>query len=484
MRSNANLVIVAVFIAEMAATFESAMIFGALPKLIAEYGDPATAGWLVTIHMLVSAATYALAGRLGDLRGRKQVILVLIAIAIVGSLISALSHSFGMVLAGRALQGFGSAVMPLSIGLLRENLPEKRMPVSIGLLTTASGSGVVLGLILGGAIIAHYDWHMLFIASAVLLGLAFLAIYRLVPSRPGTPSKHPIDWIEGVLPGLAVLALLYGLSQTKDHGWINLQVDLLLVAGLALLGLWLRRALSSPEPFIDPRLFARRNVAAGNFLVVLLALGTANLVLVFSTYIQSPAWTGVGLGLSALAYGTLKLPSNLLSFFAGPFSGWMIQRRGSRLPVVLGGLIGGSGWLVAMTMPHSGMLAMLIMMWISFGTTLLNAAIPNIIVADVPPNRTSEAIGAMSVVRGIAGAIGAQIIGLILSTSTLLSPDGKAHFPSATGYANAMAWIAAVTFAAALGAFFLRSNKAAPAEPAETGLRESGLNELGPNELA
>ena len=467
MRSSPNAVIGAVFIAEMAATFESAMIFGALPKLIAAYGDPARAGWLVTIHMLVSAATYALAGRLGDLRGRKQVILVLIAIAICGSLVSAFSHSFGMVLAGRALQGFGSAVMPLSIGLLRENLPEERMPISVGLMTTASGSGVVLGLILGGAIIAHFEWHMLFVASAVLLGLAFAAIYSLVPKRPGTPNRHPIDWIEGVLPGSAVLALLYGLSQTKEHGWFDMKVDLLLVAGLVLLGWWLKRALASPEPFIDPRLFARRNVAAGNFLAVLLALGSANIVLVFSTYIQSPAWTGVGLGLSALAYGTLKLPSNILSFFAGPISGWLVQRRGSRLPVVLGGLIGGSGWLAATTMPHTGILAMLLMMWISFGTTLLNAAIPTIIVADVPPDRTSEAIGAMSVVRGIAGAIGAQIIGLILATGTVLSPDGKAHFPSATGYATAMAWIAAVTFAAALCALMLRGHKAAPAKPVE-----------------
>ena len=133
MRSSPNAVIVAVFIAEMAATFESAMIFGALPKLIGDYGDPVTAGWLVIVHGLISAATYALAGRLGDIRGRKQVILVLIAIAIFGSLVSAVFHSFAMVLAGRALQGFGSAVLPLSIGLLREILPEERMPISVGL---------------------------------------------------------------------------------------------------------------------------------------------------------------------------------------------------------------------------------------------------------------------------------------------------------------------------------------------------------------
>jgi hypothetical protein len=338
------------------------------------------------------------------------------------------------------------------------------MPVSIGLMTTASGSGVVLGLILGGWIIANRDWHELFTASAVLLAMAFTAIYLIVPSRPGTPTKHPIDWLEGALPGLAVLALLFGLSMSKQWGWFDGRVLASLALGLLLIPIWLRRALASPEPFIDPRLFVKRNVAAGNFLAVLLALGSANIVLIFSTYIQSPAWTGVGLGLSALAYGGLKLPSNLLSFAAGPISGLLLKWRGARVPIVLGGLLGGTGWLAAMSMPGSGIVAALLMCWISFGTTLLNAAIPNIIVAAVPQDRTGEAIGAMSVVRGISGAIGAQVIGLILATGTVLSPDGKAHFPSAAGYYAAMGWIAATTFAAALCALMLRSHAATQKE--------------------
>ena len=466
MRSSQNAVIAAVFIGEMAATFESAMIFGALPKLIGEYGDPVTAGWLVIIHTLISAATYAVAGRLGDIRGRKQVILVLIAIATCGSLVSAVFHSFAMVLAGRALQGFGSAVLPLSIGLLRENLPPERMPVSVGLMSTASGSGVVLGLILGGTIIDRLNWHWLFAASAVLLVIAFLAISLLVPTRPGTPPKHPIDWIEGLLPAPAIMAVLLGLSLSKDLGWLNWKVGGLLAFGLVLAVWWLRRALGSPEPFIDPRLFAKRNVAAGNLLGILLALGTANIVLVFSTYIQSPAWTGVGLGLTATMYGLIKLPSNILSFFAGPVSGWLMQRRGSRFPVVLGAILGGTGWLAAMTLPNHWLLMLLLMCWISFGTTLLNAAIPNIIVAAVPSDRTSEAIGAMSVVRGMATAIGAQVIGLILATGTVLSPNGKAHYPSAGGYYAAMGWIAVMTFAAVVCAAALRSHAATQKETA------------------
>lgn len=467
-RANANAVIFAVFLAEMSATFESAMIFGALPKLIGEYGDPVKAGWLVTTHMLVSAATYAVAGRLGDIRGRKQIMLGLIAIAACGSLLSAVTTSFAMVLAGRALQGFGSAVMPLSIGVLRENLPEERMPVSVGLMTTASGAGVVLGLFLGGWILDNLNWHWLFTASAILLAISWIAIQVIVPSRPGTPPKHPIDWIEGLLPALTIVALLLGLSLTKDLGWMSWKIAALLGGGIVLAVWWARRALSSPEPFVDLRMFANRNVAAGNLLGVLMGLGTANVVLVFSAYIQSPAWTGVGLGMTALGYAQTKLPSNFVSFFAGPISGKLMQRWNARVPVVLGCVLSGTGWLVAMLMPNTALQAMLLICWISFGTTLLNAAMPNIIVASVPSERTGEAIGTMSVVRGIFGSIGTQLLALILATGTIAAPDGKGHFPSATGFYAAMGWIAAMSFAVVLVAFMLGARKTrAPVQPVE-----------------
>ena len=101
---------------------------------------------------------------------------------------------------------------------------------------------------------------------------------------------------------------------------------------------------------------------------------------------------------------------------------------------------------------------------ISFGTTVLNAAIPNLIVASVPEDRTSEAIGTMSVIRGLAAAMGAQVIALLLATDTVLAPDGGAAFPSVAGYRLTMGWIAGLTLAAAAMAVLLRARK--PAEKA------------------
>ena len=457
MRTSPAKIITAVFLADVAATFESAMLYAAIPTLIRDYGDPITAGWLVTIHMLVGSAVSIVAGRLGDMKGRQQVMLALLLIATIGSVMSAVTSNFGVVLAGRAMQGLATAVLPLSIGVLRESLSESRVPVAVGLLTTAQGMGVAIGLVLGGVIIDNFNWHWRFALRAVLLVTAWAAIRLWVPPHPGTPPRERVNWLEGVLPAPGIALLLLGLSMSKEMGWLNFTVLGLVAGGALVLAVWARMSLRAKEPFIDLRLLANRNVAVANFVSVLLAVGTMQLVFVFSNYTQSPTWTMAGLGLSATVAGLAKLPSNVLSFFAGPLSGWLTSRYGHRVPVMAGCLMATIGWLIALDLPDTLLGVILLLCVISFGTSGLNAAIPNIIVSSVPIERTSEAVGTMSVIRGMASAIGAQTIAVLLALDTVTAPGGGAKFPSADGFRLTMACIAAMTLVATFSALLLRT---------------------------
>lgn len=313
-------IVTALFLAEMAATFETSMLYAALPTLIRDFGDPVTAGWLVTIHMLVGSSAAILAGRLGDIKGRRTMMMALLAVSGVGSVISGVTNNFAIVFAGRALQGLSLAVLPLSIGILREALHQDRVPVAIGFMTTAQGMGIAVGLVLGGVIIDHLNWHWLFALSALLLAISWIAVRQFIPARPGTPSETPIDWFDGVLPIPGIVMVLLGVSFSKDAGWFAPQVWGFVASGLAIVGFWVSRSLRVPAPFIDLRILGTRNVALANAINVLLAFGTMQLVFVFSTYTQAPSWTMAGLGMSATVAGLAKLPSNFLSFFAGPFS--------------------------------------------------------------------------------------------------------------------------------------------------------------------
>ena len=459
-RSSPAAILFALVIAEITVTFESSMIYAALPTLIRQFGDPSRAGWLVTSHLLIAAATAPVFGRLGDIRGRKRLIMVLLAVSLIGSVISAVTTSFELVLLGRALQGLSAAVLPLSIGVAREALAAERVPTGIGILTSGSAAGAAAGLVLGGVIVDHLNWHWLFVASAVLIALSMLAVAALIPTMPGSPPRHRIDWLEGLLPVPGLAALLFALDMTKRYGWLSPQVWGLLAVGLAIMLLWARRSLASEEPFIDLRLFRQHNFAVINLSVVLMGMSTMQIIYVFSAYLQSPGWTAVGLGLTATAAGLAKLPSNLGSLFAGPLAGKVTQRFGYRPTLMAGAGLAAAGWLAAMLLPGQlgAMIALLCV--ISFGTTILQATVPNVIVDAVPMSRTSEAIGSMSVVRGIAATLGAQMIAMLLASSTMAAPGvvgtGGAHFPTAEAYRLTMAVIATLTIAAGAMALLLR----------------------------
>jgi MFS family permease len=455
MRSNHNAIIAAVFLAEVCATFETSMLYAALPTLIRTFGDPITAGWLVTMHMLIGTVACVVVGRLGDMFGRRRVMLIMLIVAAIGSLLSAVTAEFGLVLFGRALQGVASAAIPISIGILRENLPEERLPVAVGLMTTAQGMGVAVGLVLGGVIVDNLNWHWLFLISGIMLAAAYIAIRLLVPARPGTPPSVKIDWLEGLLPAPAIGAVLLGLSLSKTYGWLDPRCYGLIVAGAALMAVWSMRSLKAREPFINLRLLGDRNIAMANVAAVLLGLGSGQIVFVFSTYMQAPAWTMAGLGFSATLAGFAKLPSNMLSFLAGPLSGWMSQKYNIRLPILLGGMLAAAGWLVGMSLPNTLIQMIALLCLISFGTTMLNAALPIVVVGAAPADRTSEAVGAMSVIRGMCGAVGAQLIAVALASDTVTAPGGGGAFPSPAAYHLTMAVIAVLSIAAGLVSLLL-----------------------------
>ena len=459
MRFSNNSIIAAVFLVEVCATFETSMLYAALPTLIRQFGDPIMAGWLVTMHMLIGTVACVVAGRLGDMFGRQRVMLLLLIVAAVGSLLSAVTTNFALVLFGRALQGFASAAIPLSIGILRENLPDERLPVAVGLMTTAQGMGVAVGLVLGGVIIDNLNWHWLFVISGILLVVAYAAVRIVVPALPGTPPKEKIDWIEGLLPAPAIGAVLLGLSLSKTYGWLDPRCYGVVLVGALLMVAWAMRSLKAREPFINLRLLGERNIAVANVAAILLGLGSAQIVFVFSTYMQAPAWTMAGLGFTATLAGFAKLPSNVLSFLGGPLSGWLSQKYSVRWPIMIGGFMAAAGWLLGMSLPNTLMQMVALLCLISFGTTLLNAALPIVIVSSAPADRTSEAIGTMSVIRGMCAAVGTQLIALALASDMVQAPGGGASFPSPAGYHLTMRVIAALSVAAGVMGLLLALRK-------------------------
>lgn len=454
--------IIALCLAESTVTFETSMIFAAMPKLIKSFGDPFLAGQLVAIHPLIAAATAPLTGRLGDIKGRKRVMLILLALALIGSIISAVSSNFTVVLIGRAMQGLSVTVMSLAVGVLRESMTEKTVPMGVGFMTTAQGLGSVAGLVLGGAIVDHFNWHWLFAASAVLIGAAFVAVWIYVPRVPPKGDHAPIDWVEALLPIPGISGVLLAIGLMKSYSILSPQVLGAAAFAAVILTLWARRALRARQPFVDLKLFRQRDFAVAAGSLILLGMGTMNIVYITSTYVQSPTWTGVGLGLTAVAAGFAKVPSHFLTVTAGPLTSWLAQRFGHRNPFIAACLLSTGGWLYALTLPNQLVQIVILLCIVSYGTTMLMTANTNIVVDCVPEERTSEAIGTMSVVRSFGLALGGQLIAISLSTHTVKGPGGGASFPTAASFELTMGWIAATSLLAGVIGLFLHAGQRRP----------------------
>lgn len=173
------LIVATLLLVEIFAAFESGMIFVALPKIAAEYKDVAGAGWLITGFVLAQAATAAIGGRMGDLFGRRRVLIILMALCTLGSAISATSSSLGMILLGRVIQGCSGAILPICYGIMKEAGPRERLPFLIGCLTGGYAVGSAFGYILGGVFVDMGGWHAIFICT-VVFGLVLLLPIRLI----------------------------------------------------------------------------------------------------------------------------------------------------------------------------------------------------------------------------------------------------------------------------------------------------------------
>lgn len=450
----------ALWVAELTGSFETAMILAALKALIAEFGDPAKVGWLITGYLIVGAATAAIVGRLGDLYGRRRVLLIVLAVGAAGSLISALSTSFAMLLAGRVIQGATGAILPLCIGLVRENVSPGRTPVTIGLMISGASLGTATGLVLGGFIVDTWSWHGVFFASAAFCAAALGAVAMLVPRSPRAAPAGPTDWLSGLLfaPGVT-LVLLY-ITIAPRWGWLHPGALAALAGGVALTAWWWRQSLRSPAPLISVRAFSDRTVAVGGAVTALVAMSTLQITVFFSLLLQAPKWTAAGLGLSATVAGLAKLPSNISSTFAAPLGGWLAGRGGGRVAMIVGGLLTASGWGLVLIDASRVAIVVAELIVISFGATMLFAVAPTIIAQASPPDRVSEIAGLVTVIRQLFLGIGAQLVTTLLAVETIAR--GAERYPSPFAYQLTVAAIIAVSLLATVLCLALPAGRTTP----------------------
>jgi len=445
-RHAATLLLAALVLAEIVSAVEATMVFAAMRVFYREFGDPVLVGWIITAFLLVAAASASVCSRLGDMFGRRRLLLIVLVFAGLGSLISAGADSPAMVILGRAVQGMAGAVMPLCFGLVRENLPARRVPLGIGIVSAAAFVSGGAAIFIGGVLVDQLSWHWIFYVGAATAVLAIVAVWLWVPRAAALSSREPVDWLGALLLVPAIAAVLLGISNARAWGWGDARTLALVLGGAATLGLWVWHELHTRVPLIDVRLLGQRQLALANLGMVLLALGPLQSGLVLSLLLQQPQWTGVGLGLSATLAGLILAPPMVLAVLVGPGCGLLAMRSdGARLPALLAcgcQLVGWGG----MALHHDSLpfvVAMALLQGI--GMAMAYAAVPMLIVEVAPAERTSEVTGVSSVIRYVSNAVGSQVVALLLAQAIVSDPArGPGSYPAPAAFALTLGVIAAL----------------------------------------
>lgn len=383
-----------------------------LPELLdASREDTA---WVVTATLLAAAVFTPIAGRLGDMYGKRRIVLVLLGLLVIGSIVAALSTDIIGVIVGRALQGAVTGVVPLGISILRDVLHENRVDAAIALMSATLGVGGAVGMPVSALITETSDWHVLFWMSAGLGVVVFVLVVLIVPpSVLRTPGRFDVVGAVGLAIGLT--GALLAVSRGNEWGWTSPATLACGLGGIAVLLVWGWFELRITDPLLDLRVAARPAVLLTNLASVAIGFSLFASNVAYPQMLELPVAAG-GFGLTLLQASLIIMPAGLVMMVLSPFSGRLARSVGPRLLLVLGAialiLAYGFSLLWASEVWHLLVANLLIGVGIGFGY----AGMPMLIMRSVPPTETGASNGLNALFRSLGTSTAAALVGAVLAT--------------------------------------------------------------------
>lgn len=396
-----------------------AMLTAALPAISHEFEVPGVfESWILPMVLLVGAAAAPFIGTAGDSYGRRRLLVLCLAIYLIGLLIGWSAQDIVTLLFSRALQGVGIASFPLAYALIRDQLPQDKADVGIGVISAMYGAGMFLGVIFGSFVTEAFSWKTTYLAlipvTGILILLTMSGIRESVPE--GSDQTKP-DWFGFITLLTALLLGMVALSLEGDGDHAMLFRILAGFGALIAGGLFVLEELRSSRPLVDLNLARMRPV------LLLIGIGTLT-ILVFLMLLQEMPFliqSGSGFALTAVFVGFVLMPGTLCDMAAGPITGRLIVIHGVRIPCIIGSFLLVTGTAILFVGIPSILVLAGAWMIFSAGMSMTSTACMIAIIEYVPSTRTAEATGLMQSVQTIGGMIGPVITGLILAGSSVSS---------------------------------------------------------------
>jgi EmrB/QacA subfamily drug resistance transporter len=384
----------------------------ALPSIHNDFGASVQAlEWTVNAYVLAYGVLLLTGAALGDRFGRRRMFVTGISLFTAASAGAALAPSADFLIAARAIQGIGAAIVtPLTLTLLADAFPPERRGIALGVWSGISGVAVAIGPLVGGAVIELADWHWIFWLNVPIgLTLAPLAARRLDESFG---PKAPLDFPGLALASTGLFGVVYGLVRAQTIGWTAPEVMVSLAAGLVLLAAFVRQELRSDAPMLPMQFFAKRSFAVTNVVSLAMYFGMFGSIFFLSQFMQNV------LGNSPLEAGLKLLVWTGATMVVAPLAGVFSEKFGARWFMVAGVSLQGAalGWL-AMTASTTVSYVTMIPAFVAAGAgmALVFAPSASAILNSVRVDQAGQASGAANAVRELGGTFGIAVLATVFS---------------------------------------------------------------------
>ncbi|BAU94426.1 major facilitator transporter [Corynebacterium suranareeae] len=387
-------------------------------------------GWIVTITILAACAFSPVSSRLGDMLGRKNVIVGLLFIMAAGSLVSAMAPNVWVLIVGRAFQGLAIGVIPLAISVMKDIVAPEKLGGAIALASGTLGIGSALGLPIGAVINEATSWRGIFWTCFILGILAACAIYFTVPATQMRASGS-FDVVGAVGLGLGVTALLIGLAQSLSWGWLAAPTLFTLGAGIGILALTMVHLFKKREPIIDIRASLSSRVLLTNMAALLMNFSMMGVNIVFPQLMALPADAPAGLGVDRVISGLVMMTSGVITALATPLIARLSSRFGPKNLMLLGTVIVAISICSSLFIPWSSGLIFAINVGLGLGFGMAFASMPQIIMESVDRSRSAAANGVNAQLRFFGTAMASAVIAAVLAKWSV--PFGDGTVPTEAG---------------------------------------------------
>jgi MFS family permease len=445
------------------------VVIAALVSIVSSLGAPliptiaakdhvslSTGQWLLTAALVAGALATPIMGRMADGPHQRYVVRVALTSVVAGCVLAAVVNSFWLEVTGRALQGVGLGLLPVTMAIARSQLPPVVAKGTIATLSIMAAIGVGLGYPLTSLITEAFGFHAAFWFGAVAVTLALAGAVIVLPKSEQLPARA-FDKVGAATLTVVLVGVSVVLSEGSDWGWGSARILGLLAVSVVVLAAWVAWEWRVADPLVDLRQVRHRSVLMADTAGFLLCVAMYLFIPVIVVFVQVPRSTGYGFGASVLTSGLVMVPLSVATFIASRWLGVFTRRFGTRAVVPIGSVIFAlsAGFFAV---EHRALVeAFIVSAAAGLGYGFSFAAMPGYIVNAVPPEETGSATGFYQVLRSTGLSVGAALSASVLSAYT---HRGSA-IPTIGGYRLAMLLASGICVVTAVLSYVLPGNGSA-----------------------